>query len=90
MLRLGLLPLFQSCNYKASRNNKGNMKGNAKSNEIANAENESCPHCGGLEIILPNEVGIWECNRCRLVWAAIIKKAYFMIYRYNENQNQVK
>ena len=66
------------------------MRENAKSNQITNAHSEPCPHCGGLEIILPNEGGIWECNRCRLVWSAIVKKAYFVISRYNENENQVK
>lgn len=63
---------------------------NAKSNEVNYVKDEPCPHCGGLEIILHHEVAMWECEKCHLVWAAIVKKGYFVISRYNENENQVK
>ena len=59
-------------------------------NEVNYVEDEPCPQCGGLRIILHEQAALWECEKCSLVWGAIVKRGYFIISRYNENENQAK
>ena len=70
--------------------NTKNMPENAKSNEVNYVEDESCPFCGSPELTLYPESATWKCEECNICWGALLKKGYFVISRYNENENQVK